>query len=260
MNKKECEKLALKLHRARTIPQKIEQITKDYKDLDIVSAYEVQFSGLELREKAGENFIGYKMGLTSEAKRKQMGLETPCFGVLTDSMCHKEKFFSLQGSLQPKVEAELAFKMKKKLKGKISRQNALDAIESICPALEILDTRYQAFRYFSLEDVVADNTSALAFHISSEKKKPKDIYFNQTQLHFKINGQTQSVEEANAISGDPILSIVQLCELLEPFDRGLNTGQLILAGAATPAVTLAPHMKIELKVTGFQTLYFETIE
>lgn len=260
MDQNECENLALKLQEARMAPQKIEQITNDYKNLDITSAYQIQFSGLKLREKAGEIFMGYKMGLTSEAKRKQMGLNTPCFGVLTDSMSLREKTFSLQGSLQPKIEAELAFKMKKNLKGKVSREQALGAIDSVFPALEILDTRYQAFKYFSLKDVIADNASALAFYTANEQKNPKDVNFNEMQLEFKINEQTHCIGKANDISGDPILSIVQLCKLLEPFNRELITGQVVLAGAATPAVTLAPNMKIELKVTGFESLYLETKE
>ncbi len=260
MDQKECENLALRLQKARMAPQKIEQITNDYKNLDVNSAYQIQFSGLELRERAGEVFMGYKMGLTSEAKRKQMGLNTPCFGVLTDSMLLKEKTFSLQGSLQPKIEAELAFKMKKNLKGKVSREETLDAIDSVFPALEILDTRYQAFKYFSLEDVIADNASALAFYTANEQKNLKEINFNKMQLEFKINEQTHCIGKANDISGDPILSIIQLCELLEPFDRGLIAGQIVLAGAATPAITLAPNMKIELKVTDFELLYLETTE
>ena len=65
--------------------------------------------------------VGMKMGLTSWAKMKQMGVEQPCYGFLAD-------YFSLPDGAQvetkelihPKVEAELALVTKKVLKGQMS--------------------------------------------------------------------------------------------------------------------------------------------
>ena len=74
------------LHEARLSAKPVEQLTASGADISRSQAYEIQESGITLRELDGEKVIGYKMGLTSEAKRKQMDLDAPLYGVLTDKM------------------------------------------------------------------------------------------------------------------------------------------------------------------------------
>ena len=50
----------------------------------VEEAYEIQDELLSLRFERGEKQIGLKMGLTSRAKMKQMAVEAPIYGVLTD--------------------------------------------------------------------------------------------------------------------------------------------------------------------------------
>ena len=60
----------------------------------------------------------------------------------------------------------------------------------------------------------------------------------------------RSLEEGSsvAISGDPVVSVIQLCQLLAERGRALPAGSIVLAGAATAAVTLEAGMKIELEI------------
>ena len=75
-----------------------------------MNAYEVQEKGISLRESEGEKVIGLKMGLTSEAKRKQMDLDAPLYGVLTDKMeIQNNGSYTMDGKIHPKAEPEVAF-------------------------------------------------------------------------------------------------------------------------------------------------------
>ena len=56
--------------------------------------------------------------------------------------------------------------------------------------------------------------------------------------------------ESSAISGHPLISIVQLCELLARRDRALPAGSIVMAGAATVAEVLKSGDKFELTVEG----------
>jgi 2-oxo-3-hexenedioate decarboxylase len=117
-----------------------------------------------------------KMGLTSEAKRKQMNLDSPVYGVLTDRMqVPAGGVFRLRGFIHPKIEPEIAFRTSRELRGKISREEALDACSSAMAAMEILDSRYVDFKYFSLPDVVADNSSSCMFVLGTAERPPREL-------------------------------------------------------------------------------------
>ena len=47
----------------------------------------------------------------------------------------------------PRVEPEIAYIMRKPLSGNVSLAEALDAVEAIAPAMEIIDSRYKNFKF-----------------------------------------------------------------------------------------------------------------
>jgi len=155
----DIERLAVHLDDARRHGREVERLTLEAPDLDLSQAYRVMDAGIALRVGRGERVIGLKMGLTSEAKRRQMSLDAPIYGVLTDAMVVRGTF-QLRGSLHPKIEPEIAFRFARGLQGTPDRAGVLAACTGVGPALEILDSRYRDFKYFSLPDVVADNASS----------------------------------------------------------------------------------------------------
>ena len=52
------------------------------------------------------------------------------------------------------------------------------------------------------------------------------------------------------ISGDPVISVIQLCQLLAERGQILKSGSIVLAGAATAAIELSPGLQVELTVEG----------
>ena len=61
-----------------------------------------------------------------------------------------------------------------------------------------------------------------------------------------IDGRPRQRATGAAISGDPVLSVVQLCVLLAGRGRSLPPGSVVLAGAATVAEPLAAGMEVSL--------------
>lgn len=229
--------------------RELERITVKFADLELADAYRIQDGGISLRKARGEKQIGLKMGLTSEAKRQQMNLKAPCYGVLTDKMRIEEgSVFALQGKIHPKIEPEIAFIIRDELKGRVTREQALGACQSVCAAMEILDSRYIGFKYFSLPDVVADNSSSSFFILSRETLPPDAADWADLEMVMEVNGRPAQSARSSEISGDPVLSIVQLCDLLAERGLALPAGSIVLAGAATQAVQLEPGMEIRLKV------------
>ena len=142
--------LAATLDAARARAEGVTKVTDDYPDMSWADAYAVQDALQSLAEERGEQVVALKMGLTSRAKMRQMGVESPIRGFLTDAHWVPEgEAIAVQGHLiHPKVEPELAFITRSELRGPgVTRAQALDAIGSVVPALEIIDSRYENFRF-----------------------------------------------------------------------------------------------------------------
>ena len=226
------------------------KLTDRHPELAIDDAYAVQERGMALRFARGEVRVGYKMGLTSQAKREQMGLHSPVYGELTDRMEVRGGTYKLAGQIHPKIEPEIAFLLRDELRGHVTRDDVLDACAGVCAAMEILDSRYVGFKYFSLPDVIADNSSSSQFVLGTDVVAPRALDLAALEMVMSVDGQPVERALSSAISGDPVVSVVQLCELLAARGLALPAGSVVLAGAATTAVQLAAGQRIELAVTG----------
>ena len=250
MEKTQWSSWAEKLHQARLRAKPISQISTQISHslFQREDAYAIQEEGMALRRDEGELCLGLKMGLTSETKRRQMDLDSPLYGELADKMqLENGGHYSLKGRIHPKVEPEIAFLIGAQLPQAPRHQEVLEAITEIYPCLEILDSRYSQFKYFSMEDVIADNSSSSHFVLGDPIKNFRHLDLKALFLEMKINGEVAAQGWTSAISGDPVVSVIQLCELLAQRQRSLPVGSLVLAGAATLAVALEPGQKIELE-------------
>ena len=243
--------LAKTLDDAMLEAREIERLTLTHPDLSLEDAYVVQDHGIRLRLGRGERQIGLKMGLTSKAKMEQMGLHSSIYGVLTDRMQVMDGgTFSLKGAIHPKIEPEIGFIVGREIRGKITAQEAWEVCSSVFGALEILDSRFLNFKYFSLPDVVADNCSSSYFVISKIHEKPAGLRIYDLTMTMKINGVAAQTAKSSEILGNPLESLVMLCELLNSRGSYLPAGSIVLAGAATVAVALEPGMQVSIEVEG----------
>lgn len=248
----EYDRIAKILFAARSSAQPVTQLSKQGIDLARNEAYQVQESGIVLREKAGEKRIGLKMGLTSEGKRKQMNLDAPLYGELTDKMQIPAGGggINITPLIHPKIEPEIAFLLKSDLEGEVSHRDVLNATAAVCACLEILDSRYEQFKYFSMEDVIADNSSSSHFVLGPWLEDFRNLDLRELKMQMSVNGTIVHEALSNEISGDPVVSVIELCRLLAQRGRKLTAGTFVLAGAATAAVPLEAGMLVTLSVEG----------
>lgn len=252
----DLEALALRVHRAAQAGQAIPMLTGDEPSLSIEQAYRLQRLSMAQRCAQGELIVGMKMGLTSKAKMAQMGVHEPIYGHLSDRMAIVDGgSFSMSGRCHPRVEPELAFRLSGDLKGKVSRDQAAAAVQSVHPALEIIDSRYTDFK-FTLIDVVADNTSACGFVVGPGQAL-KDQALEQVELRLDVGGREQLVGTGEAIYGHPLDSLCELVSMLDRVGEGLVAGQWVLAGAATAAVALQAGDQVRLETSGLGGVSFQ---
>jgi 2-oxo-3-hexenedioate decarboxylase len=258
---KPFSKLTFLLDAAYVSHREIKPLTTIEKDLTLDQAYEIQSDWIKLRVTRGEKLIGYKMGFTSKAKMEQMGLHSPIHGELTDLMQIKDGgTFSLKNAIHPKIEPEIAFVTKTDLGGHSTREEIIEGLAFVKAGLEILDSRYEGFKYFSLPDVVADNGSAHSFAVSHEGQKLSGLDLSNLQMSLAINGHVVHSARSDAILGNPVESVIELCKMLGARSRIIKAGSVILAGASTPAVALEKGMTVSARVAGLDDVTITVTE
>lgn len=228
----------------------------DTVELTLAEAYEVQRQAIALRVRRGERRVGIKMGFTSRAKIMQMGISDMIWGRLTSSMIVEEGGpMDFSRFIHPRVEPEIAFLLKRPLFGLVTPMQAMDAVEAIAPALEIIDSRYDNFK-FSLSDVVADNASSSGF-VTGPWVKP-DIDFSNLGLVLNFDGKPVQIGSTAAIMGHPIRSLVAAARFAAEAGEPLQTGWIVMAGGATAAEALSPNQHVEMEMEKMGRVSFTT--
>ena len=206
--------------------------------LEVDNAYDIQKLSIDRRIDRGEKLVGLKLGFTSRAKMVQMGVSDMIWGRLTDRMMIEDGGeISMDAYVHPRVEPEIAFLLKRPLEGDVSMAEAQAALEAVAPAMELIDSRYENFK-FNLADVVADNCSSSGFVIGAWREPDPDL--SNLGMLLEFDGRPVQIGSSAAILGHPLRSLVNAARLAAGAGFGLEPGWLVLAGAATAAEALRP--------------------
>lgn len=221
---------------------------------DVDTAYRIQAASIARRLGRGELRTGIKMGFTSKAKMQQMGVHDLIWGRLTNQMLIDEGGeISLDRFIHPRVEPEIAFVLGDDLCGRVTIPEAMSAVEAIAPALEVIDSRYENFK-FSLPDVVADNASSSGYVLGPWVAPEESI--DNLGIVMSINGVQKQTGSTAAILGHPVRSLVHAARLAELAGEPLQAGWIVLAGAATAADYLAAGDNVTAEFQNLGTLGF----
>lgn len=255
MNATKIEKAALRLDNAARNAAATAQFSGE-DAITLIEAYEVQRLVVAHRKARGATAIGMKMGFTSRAKMAQMGLSDLIWGRLTSDMLIEEGGeIDLSLYVHPRVEPEICFLLRKPLEGRVTPMQALEAVEAIAPALEVIDSRYLDFK-FSLPDVVADNASSSGVVVGAWNKPTID--FSNLGLLMTFDGRTVELGSTAALLGHPIRSLVAAARLAEQGGEPLRAGSIVMAGGATAAAALRPGVAVRLEMQDLGSVSFST--
>lgn len=230
----------------------IVQFTNDH-DISVDDAYAIQEMSINNRFERGEQLVGIKMGLTSRAKMAQVGVDEVIWGRLTDAMRIAEgSEIALGGYVHPRLEPEIAFLLKAPLTGPVSAAEAMQAVGAVAAAGEVIDSRFENFR-FSLPDVVADNSSSSGF-IIGDWCAP-DTPIDNLGIVLERNGRPVEIGSSAAILGNPVRSLVEASRMVAEAGLTLEPGWIVLAGGATAAVPLQAGDNLRVVVESLGTVH-----
>jgi 2-oxo-3-hexenedioate decarboxylase len=237
----DIKEIAQFLHSAETEKRAVERITAKYPELTVEEAYRIQDELAVIKKAQGHRMIARKMGLTSQAKMKQMNVEEPIHGLLFDYMLIDVGGVLVYDELiHPRVEAEIAFVLGEDLVGPaVTGARVLKATRYVLPALEFVDSRYENFK-FTLADVIADNTSSSRFVLGSQLTSPEGLDLDLIGVILSINGEIRGLGAGAAVLGHPANSVAMLANMLARKGEKLRAGDVVLTGGITEAIRVEP--------------------
>ncbi|MFE5333992.1 2-keto-4-pentenoate hydratase [Embleya sp. NPDC056575] len=222
---------------------------------DLAAAYAVQRRIVDDRLARGARIVGRKIGLTSTAVQRQLGVDRPDFGVLFDDMGHADgDVIPYRAVLQPRVEAEVAFVLGADLAdGPLDLAQVRGAIDHAVAALEICGSRVRDWD-IRFADTVADNASSGAYVLGTVRGSLDEFVPREVRMSMTVGGEVVSTGTGAACLGDPIEAVAWLARQARDLGDPLRAGQLVLSGALGPMHPVAPGDSVRADITGLGTV------
>ncbi len=226
-------------------------LTSRHPDITIADAYAVQQRMTARRLSAGERVIGKKIGVTSKAVMNMLGVYQPDFGWLTDGMVYNEgEAIPADTLIQPKAEGEIAFMLKKTLKGPgITAADVLAATDGVMACFEIVDSRIQDWK-IKIQDTVADNASCGVFVLGDRLVDPRDVDLATCGMVLEKNGEIVATGAGAAALGHPANAVAWLANTLGQHGIALEAGEVVLSGSLGIMVPVTAGDNLRVTIGG----------
>lgn len=207
--------------------------------ITIDDAYQISRRMLDRRLGDGERVVGKKIGVTSKVVQRALDVHQPDFGWLTDRMrydggARPAELPIGRELIQPRAEGELAFVLKRALRGPgVTPADVLAATEGVTACFEVVDSRIRDWK-IRIEDTVADNASSGLFALGGEWVDPRRVDFFTCGIVVEKNGEIVSTGAGAAALGSPLTCVAWLADTLGRFGVPLEAGEVILSGSLVP--------------------------
>jgi 2-keto-4-pentenoate hydratase len=230
-------------HRAPIAP-----LTAAHPEMTVEDAYRVQLHQAAAWKKAGRRIVGFKVGLTSKAMQRALGVDSPDFGHLYhDMVLDPVQTVDTARFIAPRVEPEISFVLKEELSGPgLTAMDAIAAIDYAIASLEIIDSRIADWK-IGLADTIADNASSGALLLGTRPLKLEHHDLGLLGCTLTKNGELVTTGAGAAVLGHPLNGVLWLANTLGTLGKSLPAGSIVMAGALSAAVPVAPGDRVSAR-------------
>ena len=220
-------------------------IFKEKKRITNENALLIQSNVAKLRQKRGEEIIGYKIGCISKDTQKKMGFNQPASGYLWNTELQKSgATFDKKDFTNPAMEAEFGVILNRDINPKLSSFDyILDSIEGIYPVIEIHNLVFYGEEPFGPE-LLANNAIHAGVVLGEENKVPKNKI--ETDLKLIYDKKIIDVWTGKIWPYDMLSEVEWLIKEQDKKNNFLRKGNLILTGAYGFPVPIKENKLIEV--------------
>jgi 2-oxo-3-hexenedioate decarboxylase len=223
----------------------------------LAEAYKVAHDLYKAQVAAGKTLAGRKIGISNRAAWAKLGLKDIVWGyVFTDTVYEaKDNHFSfpLTGLVQPKLEPEFVFGLKKDLpKDTRDANKLLESLSWVALGFEVVQCPYPGW-VFKPADLVATFGFHGALIVGEKFAVNPDIasVFASCQAVLRKDKQVVAEGGGSNVVDSPVIALGHLADLiaLDPAAQVLQPGELVTTGTLTAAPSIAFGESYEITVT-----------
>jgi 2-keto-4-pentenoate hydratase len=206
------------------------------------SGLAAQADALHRRVEAGDEHLGWKVGLNAPAVQAALGLDGIVVGFLTSATALENGVpHSLAGASNPGVEPELAIRCGADVPADPSPEQVAAAIDAIAPALELVDLG----RLDDLHEILAGNVFHRAVLLGAFDPGRAGPDLEDLSVSVRRNGEEAGSVSAAAAYGELTGIVRVVTRRLALVGEALRAGQFVISGSLTPIVPVAPGDAVE---------------
>ncbi len=208
----------------------------------VQEAYQVQAETIKL---AKLDSIGWKVGATSEAVQKMVGVDAPAPACMFADRCYDNgATVPIFDTFEIGLECEFAFRFADALPTRSApykREEVLSAVDSVVPALELVGTRFEGgLAGLGAMHLIADMAVHSAWVKGDETQNWRQFNLKDHPIRLFQNDALVAQGLGENALGDPLNVLEWLANHLSALGTGVKAGDVISTGTCTGVVSVAP--------------------
>lgn len=260
MDSAALDRLADLLARHRRAPQPLQALPADLRPVDLAEAYAAQDAAVSRLAAAGDGpVVGWKIGSTSAAMQKYLGIPEPAAGKVLARDCHwGPARLARKDYLNPGVECEIAVRLGADLppeEAPFTERDVRKAVQAAMASIELVDARWADFRTVDVASLIADGFFHSAVVLGIEHDLPARGLAALAGA-MRVDGKEVGRGLGADILGDPMTVLAWLANHAAHRGETLAAGQMVTLGSLCPPHWLhgAAAVEVEIEALGAVTL------
>jgi 2-keto-4-pentenoate hydratase len=245
----------------RLARQKLSSLPEALRPVDEKAAYTLQdeISAILSQRSFGPT-IGYKIGCTTLAMQKYLGIDHPAAGYMyAASSTPNGATIARKDFVRPGVECEIAVSLAAPLRAEnapFQRETILPAIGAVHAAIEIVDERYEDWRALGGDTLIADDFFHAGIIMGPAVTGWRDLDLPGVVGVTRVNGKEAGRGRGEDILGHPLDALAWLANHCAGRGRDVPAGAVVSLGALVPVQWLSPGDHAEIEIEGLGSLSF----
>lgn len=221
---------------------RIPTLPADCRPADRADGYAIQ---TELASLAGQRTVGWKIAATSAAGLAHLDVDGPLAGRLLDGrVLSGNTTISLADNAMRLAEAEFAFRLGRPLPRReqpYDLDEVVAAIDTIHPAIELPDSRYEDVTRVGAPQLIADVACACWLIVGTPARVDwRGLDLSVHEVVARREGVVAERGTGANVLGDPRRALTWLANELRVYGDGLRVDDIVTTGTCITPVSVAP--------------------